>query len=89
MHGFVDGNLKERDHLEDPRVDGRIILKWIFNQSRGRAWIVLIWVRAGKKRRALVKTVLDLHVPQKVWNFWTTETLLAFQEVPCSMQLVF
>ena len=24
------GNLRERDHLEDPDVDGRIILRWIF-----------------------------------------------------------
>jgi len=23
------GNLKERDHLGDPEVDGRIILRWI------------------------------------------------------------
>jgi hypothetical protein len=28
------GNLRERDHLEDPGIDGRIILRWIFNFSR-------------------------------------------------------
>jgi hypothetical protein len=27
--GFWWGNLKERDHLEDPRINGRIILRWI------------------------------------------------------------
>ena len=56
------------------------------------AWKGVDCIRLSKgrdKRRALVKTVMDLYVPQKVWNFWTTETLLAFQEVPCSMQLVF
>ena len=24
------GNLRERDHLQDPCVDGRVILRWIF-----------------------------------------------------------
>jgi len=28
--GFLWGNLRERDHLEDPGVDGRIILRHIF-----------------------------------------------------------
>ena len=29
--GFWRGNLRERDHLEDPGIDRRIILKWIFD----------------------------------------------------------
>jgi hypothetical protein len=30
--GFWWGNLREREHLEDPSVDGRIILKQIFEK---------------------------------------------------------
>ena len=30
--GFRWRNLRERDHLEDPGVDGRIILRWIFRK---------------------------------------------------------
>jgi hypothetical protein len=33
--GFWRGNLSEKDHLEDPAVDGRIILKWIFRKWNG------------------------------------------------------
>jgi hypothetical protein len=43
---FWQGNLRENDHLEDPGVDGRIILRWIFRKWDG-AWSVLIWLRFG------------------------------------------
>jgi hypothetical protein len=30
--GFWWGNLTEKDHLEDPGIDGSIILEWIFRK---------------------------------------------------------
>jgi hypothetical protein len=43
--GFWWGNLRERDHLEDPGIDGRIMLRWIFRQFEGMYWIELAQVR--------------------------------------------
>ena len=45
--GFWWGNLRERDHLEKPDVDGRIILKWIFRKWNAGAWTGLIWLGTG------------------------------------------
>ena len=47
MHiGFGRGNLRERNHLEDPGIDGRI-LRWIFTKWDERAWTGMIWLRIG------------------------------------------
>jgi len=45
--GFWWGNLRERDHLEDLGIDGRIILRWIFGKWYVGAWTVSIWIRIG------------------------------------------
>jgi hypothetical protein len=49
--GFWWGNLRERDHSEDPGVDGRIILRWIFRKFG------LIWLDTDRLR-ALVNAVM-------------------------------
>jgi hypothetical protein len=44
---FWWGNLRKRDHLEDPGVDRRIILRWIHRKWVVRAWTGLSWLRIG------------------------------------------
>jgi hypothetical protein len=44
---FRRGNVEERDHLERPSVNGRIILRWIFRNWDVGAWIGLVWHRVG------------------------------------------
>ena len=41
------GNLRERDHIENLGIDGRIMLKWILKESVGRAWSGFFWLRLG------------------------------------------
>jgi len=45
--GFWRGNLRERDHLKDPGIDGMIILRWIFRKWDLRAWTGSMWLRIG------------------------------------------
>jgi hypothetical protein len=44
---FWWGNLRERDHLEDPGINGIIILRWIFGKWNVEAWTGSVWLRIG------------------------------------------
>jgi hypothetical protein len=60
--GFWCGDLREGNHLGDPAVDGRIILKWIFGKwYGGMDWIGL--AQDMDRWRALVNVVMNLRVP--------------------------
>jgi hypothetical protein len=57
--GFWWENLRERDHLGDPGVNGRIILRWIFGK-----WDVGIELAQDRDRwRAFVNVVINVRVP--------------------------
>ena len=47
--GFLWGNLREKDHLEDTDVGRRIILRWIFRKWDMGAWTGSSWlsIRTG------------------------------------------
>ena len=40
-------NMKEKDQLEDPDIDGKIILRWIFRKWDLRVWNGSSWLRKG------------------------------------------
>jgi len=50
---FWWGNLRERDHLGDPIVDGRITLRWIFRIWDVGVWAQSNWLRIGTGVRYL------------------------------------
>jgi hypothetical protein len=57
------GKPEGRNHLKDPGVDGRIILKWVFERFGGGG---VDWVDLAHDRdrwQAVVYTVMNLLVP--------------------------
>jgi hypothetical protein len=60
--GLWWGNLWERDHLEDPGGEDRIISRWIFRKCvGGMDWIDL--AQDMDRWRALVNAVMNFRVP--------------------------
>jgi len=51
--GFSWGNLRERENLRDPGVDGRIILRWILRHWDVVVWTGSRWLRTGTGVRNL------------------------------------
>jgi len=45
--GFWWVNLRERAYLEDPGLDGRIIIRWTFRKLDEGVWTGLIWLKIG------------------------------------------
>jgi hypothetical protein len=60
--GFWWENLMERDQLEDPGVDGRITLSWIFGKWDG-GMKCLDLARDRYSLRALMNAVMNFQVP--------------------------
>jgi hypothetical protein len=46
--GFWWGNLREGEHLENPGIDGRILLRWILRKWDVGAWTGSTWLRIGQ-----------------------------------------
>ena len=61
--GFWWGNLRGRDHLEDPGVDGRIILRWIFRKWGCGDMDCIKLAQDRDRWRALVNAVMSRRVP--------------------------
>jgi hypothetical protein len=69
--GFWWRNLREGDYLEDRGVDGRILLKRIFEeQDGGMDWIDLAQDRG--RWRAVVNSVMNIEVLQNAGCFITS-----------------
>ena len=66
--GFDGETWEFRDHLEDLGVDGKPVLKWIFEKLDG----IMDWIDLAQDRdtwRALLNALINLLVP-KMWGIF-------------------
>jgi len=70
-YSILVGKCEGNSYLEDPGVDGMIILRWIFRNWDGED---MDWIGLAQDRdrwQALVNVVMNLRVPQNAGNFLT------------------
>jgi hypothetical protein len=60
---FWRGNLREIDYLEDVGLEGRIILKWIFEKWDEGTMDSIDLAQDRDKWRTVVNAVMNLRVP--------------------------
>jgi len=77
--GIWWGNVKVRNHLEDLGIDGKLILKWVSNESFGRTWIRLICLKLRDKWREHVNALCTFGFYKMRKITLRAEELLAFQ----------
>jgi hypothetical protein len=63
VYRVLVGNPKERRHLGDPGVDGRIILKWVFKNWNLEVLDCIELAQNRDRRWALVNVAKNLRVP--------------------------
>jgi hypothetical protein len=69
--GFWWGSMRERDHLEDPGIGGRIIFLVFQEVECG----VMSWIDLAQDTdswQALVNAIINLRVPYNAGNFLTS-----------------
>jgi hypothetical protein len=80
VYRVLVGNLKERDHSEDPGIDGRIILGWIFRKlDVGCGVLDCIGLAQDTDGwRAILNAVMDIRVQYRAGNFMNSFKPVSF-----------
>jgi hypothetical protein len=53
IKGISQGNLRERNHLENLYINWWIIFKWTLKKQDGRVWTGFIWLMIGTRGRGV------------------------------------
>ena len=80
--GFVLGNLKEREFLEDLATDGRCMSNYIFS-----TWME-VEVRINPQMASALNMIIELRNPQNRGNFFTSRETISFSRGLCTTETI-